>query len=50
MDEPTASVDDVRKQLLSDIIAKVQGVEQLFIISHDDVFMSQSDNIIEVEP
>lgn len=50
LDEPTASVDDVRKQLLSDIIAKVQGVEQLFIISHDDVFMSQSDNIIEVEP
>lgn len=50
LDEPTASVDDVRKQLLSDIIAKVKGVDQLFIISHDDVFMSQSDNIIEVEP
>jgi len=50
LDEPTASVDDVRKQLLSDTIAKVRGVDQLFIISHDDVFMSQSDNIIEVKP
>ena len=50
LDEPTASVDSNRKQLLSDIISKIKGVDQLFVISHDDVFISQSNNIVEVEP
>jgi exonuclease SbcC len=50
LDEPTASVDNVRKHLLSDIITKVKGISQLFIITHDDVFIPQSNNIIEVIP
>jgi exonuclease SbcC len=50
LDEPTASVDVDRRQLLSDIIANVRGLEQFFIISHDSVFIAQADNIIEVLP
>ena len=50
LDEPTSSVDSERKQLLSDIISKVKGLDQLFVISHDDIFISQSDNIVEVKP
>jgi exonuclease SbcC len=35
-DEPTANLDDVRREALAQQIMNVKGFRQLFVISHDD--------------
>ena len=48
-DEPTANLDDVRRQALAQQIMNVRGFRQLFVISHDDTFEQMTQNIVRVE-
>ncbi len=48
-DEPTANLDDERRDALAQQILKVEGFRQLFIISHDDTFEQATQNLIRVE-
>lgn len=47
-DEPTANLDDQRRENLSEQIMNVKGFSQIFIISHDDTFEKDTDHIIRV--
>jgi exonuclease SbcC len=47
-DEPTASLDDVRRDNLAEQIARIKGFSQLFIISHDDTFERDIQHVLRV--
>lgn len=48
-DEPTANLDEVRREALARQILQVRGFQQLFVISHDDTFEQATQNMIRVE-
>ena len=48
-DEPTANLDDVRRQALAQQIMNVKGFRQLFVISHDDTFEQATQNLVRVK-
>ena len=48
-DEPTANLDEVRRESLARQILNVRGFCQLFVISHDDTFQQATQNLIRVE-
>jgi exonuclease SbcC len=48
-DEPTANLDEVRREALARQILNVRGFKQLFVISHDDTFEQATQNLIRVE-
>jgi exonuclease SbcC len=48
-DEPTANLDEVRREALARQILQVRGFQQLFVISHDDTFEQATQNLIRVE-
>ncbi len=47
-DEPTANLDDRRRNNLAEQILNVKGFSQLFVISHDDTFEQDTDNVVRV--
>ena len=47
-DEPTANLDDHRRDNLAERILNVKGFSQLFVISHDDIFERDTDNVVRV--
>jgi exonuclease SbcC len=47
-DEPTANLDDDRRDNLAEQIMKIKGFSQLFVISHDDTFERDTDNVVRV--
>ena len=47
-DEPTANLDDVRREALAQQIMNIRGFRQLFVISHDDTFEQATQNLIRV--
>ncbi len=47
-DEPTANLDDHRRDNLAEQILNVKGFSQLFVISHDDTFERGTDNVVRV--
>ena len=47
-DEPTANLDDHRRDNLAEQILRVKGFSQLFVISHDDTFERATDNVVRV--
>jgi exonuclease SbcC len=47
-DEPTANLDDHRRDNLARQILDVKGFSQLFVISHDDTFEQDTDNVVRV--
>jgi exonuclease SbcC len=47
-DEPTANLDEVRREQLARQILNVRGFRQLFVISHDDTFQQLTQNLIRV--
>jgi exonuclease SbcC len=47
-DEPTTNMDAERRERLAQQIGQVQHFDQLFVISHDDTFEENVDNIIHV--
>lgn len=49
LDEPTINLDDNRRIMLSSQLSKIRDLQQLFVISHDDTFVEESDHVIEVE-
>jgi exonuclease SbcC len=48
-DEPTANLDEVRREALARQILNVRGFKQLFVISHDDTFEQATQNLVRVE-
>ena len=48
-DEPTTNLDAARRDALARQIVGVRGLEQLFIISHDDSFEQATEKLIRVE-
>ncbi|MHB0876468.1 MAG: AAA family ATPase [Anaerolineae bacterium] len=47
-DEPTANLDETRRQSLADQIRNIHDFRQLFVISHDDSLEGVTDNVIRV--
>jgi exonuclease SbcC len=47
-DEPTANLDEHRRDNLARQILDVKGFSQLFVISHDDTFEQDTDNVVRV--
>jgi exonuclease SbcC len=47
-DEPTANLDDQRRDNLAEQILNVRGLSQLFVISHDDTFERDTDHVVRV--
>lgn len=48
-DEPTANLDETRREALARQILQVRGFRQLFVISHDDTFEQSTQNLIRVD-
>ena len=48
-DEPTANLDEFRRESLARQILEIKGFRQLFVISHDDTFEQSTQNLIRVE-
>jgi exonuclease SbcC len=47
-DEPTANLDEARRDNLAEQIMNVKGFSQLFVISHDETFERDTDNVVHV--
>lgn len=47
-DEPTANLDERRRDNLAEQILNVKGFSQLFVISHDDTFERDTDNVVRI--
>jgi exonuclease SbcC len=47
-DEPTANLDERRRDNLAEQILDVKGFSQLFVISHDDTFERDTDNVVRI--
>jgi exonuclease SbcC len=47
-DEPTANLDERRRDNLAEQILEIKGFSQLFVISHDDTFEQDTDHVIHV--
>jgi DNA repair protein SbcC/Rad50 len=47
-DEPTANLDDVRREALARQVMNIRGFRQLFVISHDDTFEQVTQNLVRV--
>lgn len=49
LDEPTQNMDESRRQNLAQEILRIKGFRQMIVISHDDTFNSNLENVIEIE-
>jgi DNA repair protein SbcC/Rad50 len=47
-DEPTANLDEQRRDNLAEQILNIKGFSQLFVISHDDTFERDTDHVVRV--
>jgi exonuclease SbcC len=47
-DEPTANLDETRREALARQILAVRGFRQIFVISHDDTFEQATQNLVRV--
>jgi exonuclease SbcC len=48
-DEPTANLDEQRREALARQILAVRGFRQIFVISHDDTFEQATQNLVRVQ-
>jgi len=48
LDEPTANMDDARRNQLAEQIAHLEGLNQLFVITHDDAFERAAHHVLLV--
>ena len=48
-DEPTSNLDSEKRMNLSNCIQNIKGFEQLYLISHDDTFEENAENVIKFE-
>lgn len=49
LDEPTQNMDENRRQNLALEITKIKDFRQMVVISHDDTFNANLENVIEIE-
>lgn len=49
LDEPTANMDEIRREKLSEQIMNIRGFKQIFVISHDDTFSEKYANVVKIE-
>ncbi|HUL62502.1 MAG TPA: DNA repair protein, partial [Methanocella sp.] len=49
LDEPTQNMDEGRRQNLAQEILRIKGFRQMVVISHDDTFNANLENVIEIE-
>jgi len=49
LDEPTANLDEERRENLSDKVLNIKGFEQLFVITHDDSFSDKYDHTVHLK-
>ena len=47
-DEPTQSMDELRRMNLAEQIRRVRGFDQLIVISHDDTFEQGLDSLVRL--
>jgi exonuclease SbcC len=48
-DEPTANLDETRREALARQILAVRGFRQIFVISHDDTFEQATQSLVRVQ-
>ncbi len=48
-DEPTQSMDELRRMNLAEQIRRVRGFDQLIVISHDDTFEQSLDSLVRLK-
>ena len=48
LDEPTINLDENRRIQLAERLNQIDGLQQLFVISHDDTFIGESNHVINV--
>jgi len=48
LDEPTANLDEQRRENLSDEVLSIRGFEQIFVITHDDSFSDKYDHTVHL--
>jgi exonuclease SbcC len=46
LDEPTANLDDTRREALAESIQKLENKNQILVVTHDDTFSTMTDNVI----
>jgi exonuclease SbcC len=49
LDEPTANLDDEKKRNLVDELQRLEGFDQLTVVSHDDTFESVTERAVVLE-
>lgn len=49
LDEPTANMDDTRRENLANRITGLEGLRQIFVITHDDAFRRETHHVIQVQ-
>lgn len=49
LDEPTQNMDENRRQNLAHEIMRIKDFKQMVVISHDDTFNANLENVIEIE-
>jgi exonuclease SbcC len=49
LDEPTANMDEIRRENLSEQIMNIKGFKQIFVISHDDTFNEKYGHVVKIE-
>ena len=48
LDEPTSNLDEQRRDKLADRITQLEGLKQIFVITHDDTFQRDSHHVLRV--
>jgi DNA repair protein SbcC/Rad50 len=48
LDEPTANMDDLRREKLADRITRLDQLDQIFVITHDDAFDRDTHHLIQI--
>lgn len=49
LDEPTQNMDENRRQNLAMEIMRIKDFRQMVVISHDDTFNANLENVVEIE-
>jgi DNA repair protein SbcC/Rad50 len=48
LDEPTANMDDKRRDALADRITRLDQLDQIFVITHDDAFDRDTHHLVQI--
>ena len=48
LDEPTYGLDKARRPRLADVLVEQKNIEQLLVVTHDDLFNGKTENITQI--